>query len=139
MEAETYNDFNFKETKKYDKEYSQDKFFAKLNKVVKKMGAKIIYPALLLYFVLIEKTTPMHVKTIILGALGYLISPIDCIPDVITGIGLGDDVSALFIAISKVQPYITDDIKSKAKEMIGTWISDVSESDFYNLEKMMGI
>lgn len=139
MNTETCSNFDFKETKKYEKEYSQDKFFAKLNKVVKKMGAKIIYPALLLHLVLIEKTTPIHVKTIILGALGYLISPIDCIPDAIVGIGLGDDVSTLFIAISKVQPYVTDNIKSKAKEMIGTWILDISEADFCNLEKMMGI
>ena len=120
-------------------EYSESKFFNKIGKIVKNTGAKIVYPAILLYTLLIQKDTPIHVKTTIIGALGYLISPIDCIPDAIIGVGLGDDLSAVLIAITTVQSHITNNIKNTSRKMLKKWIPDISDSELDNLDNMMGI
>ena len=120
-------------------EYSESKFFNKIGKIVKNTGAKIVYPAILLYTLLIQKDTPIHVKTTIIGALGYLISPIDCIPDAIIGVGLGDDLSAVLIAITTVQSHITNNIKNTSRKMLKKWIPDISDSELDNLGNMMGI
>ena len=136
---EMQKEFKFEEVDKYKGHYSEYKLFNKFSKIVKKTGAKVIYPALLLYLVLVEKNTPIHIKTTILGALGYLISPIDCIPDAIIGVGLGDDLSAILIALNSIRPYITEDTKSTGRKMMTRWFGEVSDSDFYDLEKLMGI
>ena len=52
---------------------------------------------------------------IIVGALSYLIFPIDLIPDFIPVVGLADDASVIAAAVYKVISHIDDDIKSKAK------------------------
>jgi uncharacterized membrane protein YkvA (DUF1232 family) len=39
-------------------------------------------------------------KAIAIGALIYVISPIDAIPDIIPGIGLLDDVSVISLAVA---------------------------------------
>ena len=134
-----YKEFEFNETKKYKEQYSEDKFFKKINKIVKNTGAKIIYPALLLYTLLIEKDTSIHVKTTIIGALGYLIFPIDCIPDAIIGLGLTDDLGAILVAVTTVQSHITEDIKIKTRKMLKKWIPDASDLELDNLDIMMGI
>lgn len=139
IKTEKKEDFKFEELHEYENNYSEQKLFNKFSKIAKKTGAKIIYPALLLYLVLVQKNTPIHIKTTIIGALGYLISPIDCIPDAILGVGLTDDLSAILIAINNIKPYITEEVKSNAKRMMVKWFKDVSESDFYDLEKLMGI
>lgn len=43
----------------------------------------------------------MKDKAIIIGALGYLISPLDVIPDAIPIAGLGDDVAVLLYVLRK--------------------------------------
>ena len=54
--------FDFSETEKKIEDYSEDKLFKKfdkLSKILKKSGAKILYPAILLYLVLMESKTPL--------------------------------------------------------------------------------
>ena len=125
---------------KYD--YSEKELFDKLkdiSKVFKKTGAKLIYPALLLYLVLIEDNTPVKVKLTIVGALGCLISPLDFVSDAILGLGFSDDFSALCLALATVSAYITDDIKKDAKKVIISWIPDISKDDFSNLDSLLRI
>ena len=50
----------------------------------------------------------------IIGALGYLVLPTDLVPDIIPGIGYGDDWGALVAALGTVAAYIKDEHKSKA-------------------------
>jgi uncharacterized membrane protein YkvA (DUF1232 family) len=39
-------------------------------------------------------------KAIVLGALGYVISPIDAVPDVLPGIGLADDAGLVAVTLT---------------------------------------
>lgn len=132
--------FDFSETEKKIEDYSEDKLFKKfdkLSKILKKSGAKILYPAILLYLVLMESKTPLQVKVMIMGSLGYLISPIDCIPDVIVGLGLTDDFSALYMALSNVKVYITESIKNDAKKIITKWIPEITIEEFDNMDRLL--
>jgi uncharacterized membrane protein YkvA (DUF1232 family) len=60
----------------------------------------------------------MKVKAGIYGALGYLISPFDFIPDFTPIAGYTDDAAAIGIALLLAQMYINDEIKAQAKGKI---------------------
>ena len=60
-------------------------------------------------------------KATILGALGYLISPIDAIPDFIPVAGFSDDLGVLAAAIAAIGFYIDDEVKNKADEKLAEW------------------
>jgi len=97
----------------YAKEYTESSFWEKLKKFAKTAGAEVIEKALQLYYTMQESATPLWAKTVIIGALGYFISPIDAIPDAIPFIGYSDDLGVLVAAMATVSSYITDDVKSK--------------------------
>ncbi len=81
-------------------------------------GRKTILTALTLFYCLQDRDTPRWAKGVIIGALGYLILPMDLIPDVIPGIGYADDWGALVAALATVAAYIKDDHKSRATAQI---------------------
>ena len=64
-----------------------------------------------MYYTLQKPATPVWAKTMIIGALGYFISPIDLIPDFIPIAGYTDDLTALVAAIVAVAMYIDEDVK----------------------------
>jgi len=105
-----------KVTQNMDKYYSDDGFWSKLKKVGKKAGEKTVYYSLLLFYAAKDPAVPKSSKMIILGALGYLIFPIDLIPDFIPVVGLADDATVIAAAVFKVIQHIDDDIKNKAKQ-----------------------
>lgn len=112
------------------KHFSDDKFWGKLKKFAKKAGASVVYAVLLLYYTLQKPEVPMKTKSIIIGALGYFILPLDLIPDVFVGLGYTDDLGALGIALFQVAMYIDEDIKNQAKEKLKYWFGDnVDTSD----------
>lgn len=80
------------------------------------MGAKVLYPALQLYYLLQSKEVPVKAKTLIIGALGYLILPADLIPDFIPAMGFTDDLTAIFLALRAVSKYLTPEIKEQARK-----------------------
>lgn len=104
-------------TVSYSSHYNDSAFW----RVVKKVGANVAYPALLLYYVLKSSNVPLKVKAEIVGALGYLILPLDLIPDWLPVVGYTDDLGALLAVISDVSPYITKDVKAAAKAKIVDW------------------
>jgi uncharacterized membrane protein YkvA (DUF1232 family) len=55
---------------------------------------------------------------VIVGALGYLILPTDLIPDMLPGVGYGDDWSTIVVALGTVAAYIKETHKLRAKEQL---------------------
>ena len=111
-------EFSVEKSEEFEKHYSESGFW----KVLGKAGQKVVEKALLLYYIMKSPKTPTRSKTIILGALGYLILPIDLIPDAIPILGFSDDLTALIAAIAAVEDCITPEIeeqaKNKAKEIL---------------------
>ena len=100
--------------KRYGQYFSPDSFLAKIRSIALKAGRKLIYNALLLFYVLTSPSTPLRYNQIIIGALGYFILPTDLLPDFIPGIGFADDLAAVLAVVKIVMSCITPEIKSKA-------------------------
>ncbi len=114
---EKLKNFNPEESMKgKEKYYSDGKFWSKVKSYGERAGKKTVYYSLLLYYTAKSSDVPKSSKMIILGALGYLILPIDLIPDFIPVIGLADDATVIIAAVFKVISHIDGDIKNKAKQ-----------------------
>ncbi len=118
---------SMKTPEEYTKYYSENGLMEKLSTFGRKAGIKLVYAALLLYYVLLSNNVPIKEKGLIIGALGYLILPIDLIPDMIPVAGFTDDLSALVYAINSVRNYIDEDIEQQAKEKLNDWFDDFDE------------
>jgi uncharacterized membrane protein YkvA (DUF1232 family) len=102
-------------------EYSETSFWDKLAKFAFAAGREVIELALQLYYAMQAPNTPSWAKAVIIAALGYFISPIDAIPDVMPVVGYADDLGVLTAALATVTSYITDDIKQKAQAKCAEW------------------
>ena len=118
---------------KYRKYFSDDQFWGKLKKLARKAGIKIVYAALLLYYVLRNPATPRADRTKIIGALGYLILPADLIPDFLPAVGYTDDLAALMWALYSVARNVTPEVKIMARQKLGEWFEDYDNNDLEGL------
>ena len=104
--------------------FTPSAFMEKIGRIAKRAGAKLVYAALLLYYTLESDRLSMKEKAIIIGALGYLITPIDVVPDAIPIAGLGDDLAVLIFVLRKVWGDVGDDVKEKAHAKLVQWFDD---------------
>lgn len=104
----------------YNKEYSDKGLMNKITKCGKKMGLKLVYMCAIMYHTLKSPVVPMKIKTIIVGALGYVIAPIDLIFDGIPVAGFSDDIATVAAAFGMLFCYVTPEIKQKAKETVAS-------------------
>lgn len=115
----------------YKDKFTQNGFIDKVSRIAKRAGAKLVYAALILYYTLQSDKVSVKDKTLIIGALGYLISPLDVMPDAIPIVGLGDDLSVLIYVLHKVWGDVSNEIKEKAHEKLSKWFDDeeIKEAD----------
>ncbi len=118
-----------KDVEKYQKHYNEQDLARKLKKAARKAGIKVIYLALLLYYVLKSPSVTKADKGKIWGALGYFILPIDLIPDFVPMAGYTDDLAALLWAFWSVAKNVTPEIKAQAEAKLHDWFGDYDESD----------
>ena len=118
-----------KELTKYQGNYSEEAFWGKLKKIAVKAEVKVVYYALVLFYTLDDPDTPAKYKAVIAGALGYLILPMDLLPDFLPFAGLADDWAALIAAVSYVLSAISARSKEKAREKLRAWFPDAAPSD----------
>ena len=110
------NQFTIETAPQYERHYNEDGFWKKVKHVAAQVGAKVLYPALQLYYLLQSEDVPVKAKTFIIGALGYLILPADLVPDFIPALGFTDDLTALMLALRTVNKHLTPEINRLAKE-----------------------
>ena len=103
---------------RYAGAYSQSRFLAKVLNHAKSIGASLLYKALQLFYVAQKPEVPLKVKATIYGALGYFILPFDVIPDMIVGVGYGDDATALLVALGIAHMYIDEEVREQAKRKL---------------------
>ena len=92
-----------------------------LKKILLTAGRAIAQPALEGFELLIDTSTPPQVRISIIGALTYLIVPVDLIPDFIPASGFSDDLVALTAVITLWQNHITPEMKFRAKCKLDEW------------------
>ena len=118
----------------YSNKFTNGEFLEKISKIAKRAGAKLVYIALVLYYTLQSDKVALKDKAIIVGALGYLVSPLDVIPDAIPIVGLGDDLAVLLYVIGKIGN-VSEEINEKAKAKLTKWF-DEDEMEEINELKM---
>lgn len=99
----------------YIKDFNDHSFWDKCKKYGKKIGEESIEKALYLYYATESDKCQARHKAAIYGALGYLISPIDAIPDLTPILGFTDDAGVITAAILAVSTCIDSKVKAKAK------------------------
>ena len=108
----------------YANRFSANDFVEKISRIAKRAGAKLVYASLVLYYTLQSDKVSKKDKAIIIGALGYMISPLDVIPDAISIAGLTDDLAVLAYVLKKVWGDVDTEIKEKAKEKLTKWFDE---------------
>ena len=108
----------------YASKFSKRDFAEKIARIAKGAGAKLVYAALILYYTLQSDKVKPTDKAMIIGALGYLISPLDVVPDAIPIAGLADDLGVLIFVLKKVWTDVDPDIQTKARERLSKWFDE---------------
>ena len=118
---------------KYSNRFTQKDFVEKISRIAKRAGSKLVYAALILYYTLQSDKVSKADKAIIIGALGYMISPLDVIPDAIPIAGLTDDLAVLLYVLKKVWTGIDPEIIAKAKEKLSKWFDEEEINEIQHL------
>ncbi|KGF47320.1 YkvA family protein [Prevotella disiens] len=119
----------------YKEKFTKNGFIEKIHRIAKRAGAKLVYAALVLYYLIESDKVSLKDKAMIIGALGYLISPLDLVPDAIPIAGLGDDLSILIFVLNKVWGDVDEEIKKKAHDKLSQWFDEEEMKATDNLFK----
>lgn len=103
---------------KYQDKYDEKGFWNFIKKTGKAVGEPILRKALELYYAMTRPDMPLNVKLQIMGALAYLVMPLDLIPDFIPVVGWTDDAAALAFAYASAENYVDELVKRQADEKL---------------------
>ncbi|MBD2258612.1 DUF1232 domain-containing protein [Pseudanabaena sp. FACHB-2040] len=92
-----------------------------LQRILTSLGLPITEKVLTLYYCFCDRDTPAWAKTVIVGALGYFILPLDAIPDITPVAGYTDDFGMLASAFAMVAVHIKQEHVDQAREKLKIW------------------
>ena len=101
--------------------------------MAKRAGAKFVYASLILYYTLQSPKVSKRDKALIIGALGYMISPLDVLPDAYPIVGLSDDLAVLLFVLQRVWSNVDPDIQQRAHERLANWFDEDEQEDAEHL------
>lgn len=117
MTADEQSDFAY--------EYSDRKFRDKLVGFARTAGREVVEKALWLYYAARNPATPAWARSVIYGALGYFIFPLDVVADITPLAGYVDDLAVLAAAVATVILYIDAEVKEKAAGKLREWFREI--------------
>lgn len=123
--------------RKYAVFFSESSFWNTVQSYSKKIGIKSVYAALLLFYAFKRKETPTWAKNIIIGVLGYLIAPIDLLPDLTPFIGYTDDLGVLGVGLVAIASYVNEAVKSQAKSKLRDWFGNYDAEELDNIDQKL--
>ena len=94
----------------------KEKFENKAKKLVGKI--KFLQDAVELYYCAMDPKTETWVKVLAFSALAYFVIPFDAVPDYIPVAGYMDDAGIIASAIKKLSDKVTEEHRTKAKELL---------------------
>lgn len=118
---------NLVSMRKKTKSFSEPKLWQKLNKVASRVGMKVVYPAVLLYYLFKSSDVPLRAKSLIVAALTYFIMPLDGLPDFLPLLGYTDDLSLLIATLSQMKKYVNPEILELTRDKIEQWFKNKEE------------
>ncbi len=111
----------------FSTQYSEATFWKKMKCFASKAGKEVLEKALILYYCMKDPDTPPRAKTVIMGALGYFILPLDAVADITPVVGFSDDLGALVLAFTIVIAHIKPEHKEQANEQLKEWFSNAAD------------
>lgn len=120
---------------RYRKHYSDASLGEKLKRYSKEAGMKVVYPALLLHYLMKSDEVPLKAKLILSAALGYFILPIDFIPDFAPLLGFTDDLGVLLLILRQMAAHVTPEIRRQAREHVQKWFGETDSTKLDLLDK----
>jgi uncharacterized membrane protein YkvA (DUF1232 family) len=103
--------------REYYNYYSNSEIKNKLAKIFKRISKKAFRQVVTLMVMLKSENVPKFAKISIMCVLGYLICPLDALPDFLP-VGLLDDFAAIAILLAEISIYKTPEIEKKVEEII---------------------
>ena len=110
--------------------FSLNRLTAYLLDKLRESKTKSVYIILLMFYAFKDGDVPGWAKNIIFGAFGYLLSPIDSIPDLTPIIGMTDDISVLSFALVTIACYINDEVRLKARNKMDDYLGTKVEQKY---------
>jgi uncharacterized membrane protein YkvA (DUF1232 family) len=92
-----------------------------LMRLLRRVGRTLARPALECLELLLDGATPYTVRLTMLGALTYLLLPLDLIPDFIPAAGFSDDLVALTALLGLCSRHLTPAIRERAQRRLDAW------------------
>lgn len=102
----------------YATEKDVQKLDSKLPAMKKGVIAKVWDKVLFLWEQVKNPEIPLSLKITIVGALLYLVLPIDVLPDYIPGFGLLDDLAVILAVVREVSKFALPKLEKKAEEKL---------------------
>ena len=122
----------------YRRFFSERQFWGNLGRFARRIGLKAVYSALLLYYAYRRKETPFWAKNIVIGVLGYLLAPIDFMPDLTPIVGYTDDLGILTFGLATIAAYINPDVRQNAREKLKGWFPGFDNNELIEIDQKIG-
>jgi uncharacterized membrane protein YkvA (DUF1232 family) len=105
-------------------EYSPARLREKLAGLPPLFCRRIVREALTLYVLLREPGTPAAVRALLAAALGYLICPLDAIPDPVVPLGYLDDLAVMSVVLARLATWRNEAVRERVRELERRWAPD---------------
>ncbi len=122
---------------KYTSLFSESGLLKKIQQFAKQAGLKVVYSVLLLYYAYRRSDTPIWAKRIIIGVLGYFISPIDALPDLTPILGYTDDLGVLSFGLVTIAAYVNEGVRTNARKKLHDWFGEFDAEALTEVDKQL--
>lgn len=122
---------------KYAGIFTENRLLNKIKNNARQAGLKAIYSVLLLFYAYRRKETPLWARRIIIGVLGYFISPFDALPDLTPIIGYTDDIGVLSFGLVTIACFVNDEVRIKARKRLKDWFGEVQLEELAEVDKQL--
>lgn len=99
--------------------------FKRIKKHLVLMGQQTVYAILLMFYAYREKETPAWAKRIIVGTIGYVLTPFDAVPDLSPIVGYTDDLGVLSFGLVAIASHINDSVRINARRQMGSMFGTI--------------
>ena len=120
---------------RYRKFFKENNVIEFLKQMIGRLGQKSAYSMLLLFYAYKNNDTPLWAKNIIIGVIGYVLAPLDGIPDLTPFLGFTDDMGVIAFGLVTIACYIDTEVREKAKLKMSAWFKSIDENLLLEVDK----
>lgn len=108
-----------------------------IRRAFRRMGQQAVYSVLLMTHAYRNKEVPPWAKRIIIGSLGYVLAPIDAVPDLSPIIGYTDDIGVLSFGLVTIASYINQDVRIAARRDVKRLFGDLDMASIQEIDSKL--